>query len=299
MAVRAVEYRRVEMVFYAAWSLLTLLLVIYGSLLIHAIWVDLESKLDTCVVRSSQRLVDAIENTTTAFTELVKPDHIEQWLVGLADGVIDRELDDKPLRAAAAKLVVNRRIDQGIDLMRDELNAADSKVVGFVSTTVELIDQQILVVMGTIIEVISYIAIVQLVALVVGALATVVHIYMIAVSRTYRLAVHGASLIRSPNRRLSISVLLRYVILLTTTITGSVAALMFVLERYALTQIPVIKPIITCSLVSNLEEFGLPAAILAAAIAIVMFIEPIGINGVTLSHLMYGSIDAVDFDQGL
>jgi hypothetical protein len=250
-------------------------------------------------VRSSQRLVDAIENTTSAVSEFVNPDNIEQWLIGLADGVIDQKLAEKPLRAAAAKLVVNRKIDQGIDLIRDELNLGDSKIFGFISTTVELIDQQILVVMGTIIEVISYIAIVQLVALVLGALATLLHIYTIAVSRTYRLAVHGAGLISTPNRRLSVSVLLRYLILLTTTITGSVAALMWVLERYALTQIPVIKPIITCKIVSNLEIYGLPTAILAAAIAVVMFLEPIGINGVTLSRQVYGKVDAVDLDEGL
>ena len=299
MAVRVVEHRWVEILFYAVWALLTLFLLVYGSLLIRATWVDLESKLDTCVVRSSQRLVDAIENTTSAVSEFVNPDNIEQWLVELADGVIDEKLGDKPLRASAAKLVVNRKIDQGIDLIRNEVDIGDSKMFDFVSTTVELIDQQILVVMETIIEVISYIAIVQLVALVTGALATVLHIYMIAVSRTYRLAVHGAGLIRTPNRRLSVSVLLRYVILLTTTVTGSVAALMFVLERYALTQIPVIKPIITCSIVSNLEEYGLPAAILAAAIDVVMFLEPIGINGVTLSSQVYGPVDRPNVDGSL
>lgn len=299
MTVRVIEYRLVEIVFYAVWCVLTLFLLIYGGLLIRATWVDLESKLDTCVVRSSIRLLDAIDNATTTASEFINPDNIERWLIGLADGVIDRKLEDKPLRAAAAKVLVNQKIDRGIELLRDEIHLGQPKLFTFVSTTVELIDQQILVVMGTIIDVISYIAIAQLVALVLGALATALHIFMIAVSRTYRLAVHGANLLRTPNRRLSISVLLRYLILLTTTITGSVSALMFLLERYALKQIPVIKPIVTCSIVSNLEAYGLPTAILAGAIAVVMFLEPIGINGVTLSREIYGSIEQVDFDGGL
>jgi len=299
MALRVVEYRNTEIGFYLIWSLLTVALVTYGSLLIYAVWHELETKLDQCVVRSSERLIDAIENTTSTISEFVNPDNIQAWLTELADGVIDKKLAEKPLRAIAAKAVLNKKIDQGVALIRDEVATGESSFFNFVGTTVELIDQQILVVMGTIIDVIGYIAIAQLVALLTGALATLAHIFMIAISRTYRLAVHGANLVQTPNRRLSISVLLRYLILLTTTITGSVAALMFVLERYALKEIPVIKPIVTCSIVSNLEGYGLPTAILAGAIVVIIFLEPIGINGVTLSQKVYQQIEMVDLDNQL
>lgn len=50
---------------------------------------------------------------------------------------------------------------------------------------------------------------------------------------------------------------------------------------------------------SNLEGYGLSTAILAGAIVIIIFLEPIGINGVTLSQKVYEQVEMVDLDNQL
>ena len=48
---------------------------------------------------------------------------------------------------------------------------------------------------------------------------------------------------------------------------------MLLVEMYGLRRVPEVAPLIVCSLESNLVQYGLPTALLAAALVILLFLE--------------------------
>lgn len=288
MTVRVVENRVVEILFYSIWVLATVTLGVSGGLLIHATWDDLSTNIKKCISPSSSNLVQSIENLTLSASDVTNVSALEPFMIATVSKLIVK--DDN--QGSILKTIENELIKDVVEFIGSKINLDKfDAFVLYVNNTLNALIDQVQSIKQNLLEVIRYIVITQLVILILCVVFTFLHVILIAISSKYRLGVHGVACEESSNRSLSLSVVIRYFILITTTITGTIAALMFLIERYGLKEVPLMDPIITCSLVSHLETYGLFASITAAAVLLITFLEPIGINGVTLRKESYVILD--------
>ena len=276
---------RFEFFFYAVWALASVGLAIASGFLTHAVQTELEVKLDKCIAESSVELLQSIDGKLADAAAVNNFNEVTDWIQDAARRAIDTQYATQPLKRAVLESIASDVLNNTFSAttkVGQVINDAKMQIYTDIHAVAEVVESEINVVMHTIIDVLQYILIAYLVSLGVCLLATATHVVMVGYSNVYRIAVHGGRMPRSaPSGSLALSIVVRYVIMLTVVICGAVAAALLLIEKYVLREVPEIKPLIACRLDSHLEQYGLPAAVLAATLIVGLFVEVVAIHDVT------------------